>query len=652
MKAFLRLQPCSALCLLIFSLSLLSPPNVRAQATEELITALEKSTAPREGYAGDPTVSRLVEMVKQSLASGRLAEAEQYLTSIRSTSAVNNEVTGLINQLRAAVQEQIAAADVKRRATVEAILGEAAALFTSRAPGGDFDPLLKRLASIPAAPPNQYNDLSTQSIEMARTFIIHCQDYILQSTASNFDQAGNVLNEMVQLSSRVPVIPRSELIALQVELSKRPATGGNAASARLDTLRKMVEKAIDSATSAVDLDVVLFEIAKPIPSDGNRGSSSNNFFNQLEALRRFTRRWQDYLSQVEAGNNNAASTSLRELANDTAFETVYPRSRILARISGKSVVKADPTSKETLLAPDELTLETLDQFSNQVTAGQMNVILTGGDQPNSAYAPRGLTSSDLASETARLLSAFHQLKLGNTQPAISLTKYQGSVDRLGAYAMACARLQQELVLRALPMHIRAPSDVKTSNAETPERYLQRVVQRACEIKDWQLAFRALTTIQNLQAQFTMGTGGPELEGFRLFFVGMNQERAGEWISASQSYMTALRTVSSYLPAEEIGRRLEVIKASHPEDYKIAQKEPYPPNSGPNTPPGMYPGLPGRYIPNGPVPPGSQGRNVDPRLLRGSPMGPPPPPPSPEPDASRPVSRSTAQEKSSQPAPKE
>lgn len=72
----------------------------------------------------------------------------------------------------------------------------------------------------------------------------------------------------------------------------------------------------------------------------------------------------------------------------------------------------------------------------------------------------------------------------------------------------------------------------------------------------------------------MGVGGVDLTsdiaGYRDFFTGLNQERAGQFTAAVRSYLSSLRSAGPNLPAEEIGRRLKELKASHPQEFASAE----------------------------------------------------------------------------------
>ena len=214
MKAILRFQRKGPRCFLFLALSLPLGPTAQAQSTDELLTTLQKSSPPREGNSGDTRLSLAVEGLRKALALGRFADAEQYLTSMRTTWVGNDTAIAAIDQLQMAVRTQITAVEAKRDASLTAILEDASAKFIAHAPAADFDSLLKRLASLPV-PQNQYNDPTAQKIESARSFLTNCQDYLLQSAAGNVEQTDNALDQIIQISSRLPVVPRSQMIALK-----------------------------------------------------------------------------------------------------------------------------------------------------------------------------------------------------------------------------------------------------------------------------------------------------------------------------------------------------------------------------------------------------------------------------------------------------
>ncbi len=539
-------------------------PLLMANPTDNLVAGLKKALLSGPAAPGGlantgPQITQYLNALNAALAKGRYVEAEQLLGNLRAGPAGANPAAGsYIDQLIMEIHSLADAANAERDQALEEIVDDTCAKFSTNAKVEDFDPLFKRLAGLaPAA--GQYNDPNAQKIEMVRSFVSRVQDYLQQSSHGNTEQAANALNEIIQISGRLPAVSRSKLLALQDEIGARQAARNAALAAQLEDLRKNVITVVDSAKSAADFDAVLADLAKPPAADPYRGNgSAGNLFNQFESLRRFTHRWQDYFSQLESGNTNAAQNALRELANDGSSEAFYPRSRILARLNGKLTMGSDPDLVGAIVTPAELTLDTLDKLARQSAARRSGGGVSGGVDPG---------MDEVANESARLRAAASQLKLGNPQAALSLPRTSNFLSHSGDYEFAFARVQQALIVQALAVSLAAPAELKPADNETPASFLQRVLRYGRDKADWQLVYRALEVSQTMGLQ---GGGFSDYAGYRIFFIGLNQERAGDWQAAVRSYQSSLRTVGPNLPVDEIGKRLKTLKEAHPKEYEAAQ----------------------------------------------------------------------------------
>lgn len=555
--------------LLILSASLLAGQALaKTTTTKDLIADLRKSLVMPAGTPANPALanaSRYIDQVDAQLNQLRFAEAEQILAQLRTAlPADNTKAIGLIEKLLADVQARVADATAKQDAAYDAIAKDFVAKFEAKAPAADFDALLKRLAALP--PLVTSNNPNAQKVEMLRNFVTRWQDYLLQTASGNLQQASQSLNEVVQLSARMPIVPRSRLAKLQAETAARLNAPNEAVDARWDALRKKLAITIDSAKSASDFDLILAEIAKSIP--GNRSSTNS----QMGNLRRMVLRWQDYYSQLDAGNGTAAQNVLKELSNDPSAEEYYPRSRILARLNGKDTsLTTDPDATDPLIAPEKLTLDNLDQFARQLVARRPTDGRTNGLE-------------DLTTEAGRLRSVAQQVRFGNPRAVLAQINNPTVFPRLGNYATPLAAIQHALLLRSLPRLLEAPPEIQPSPQDSVESYNLRLIQYGREKKDWALVYRVLSTETKLRQGLTFES--PDLQAYRNFFTAMQQEKAGVWRMAVRSYFAAMRIGAPNLPAEEIGIRLAQLKSDHPEDYAAAEKFP---NGEPINMPSPYAG---------------------------------------------------------------
>jgi hypothetical protein len=122
-------------------------------------------------------------------------------------------------------------------------------------------------------------------------------------------------------------------------------------------------------------------------------------------------------------------------------------------------------------------------------------------------------------------------------------------------------------------------------------YLKRVIHAQVEAKNWRGTYDALKLGQS---QF--GGLSPDDYAVTPIFLalvtGPNLEAAGEYAVVVQSYLKALKSASSLVPANEIIARLNKIKAEHPKEYADGKllAENMPDN---------YPNIPGRPRTNQP-----------------------------------------------------
>ena len=588
----MKILRCFAIALL-----LATPAGAQSPSTDSLLKGLETSLRQPSKAVDPEAANRMLPylpVLRNALAAHNYAEAGRILTSLGATPLGSTEpIAGSITQLQAALRAEAAAATAARDAEIDAIVAEIRGKFSKRAPAADYDSLLGRVAKL-SATPAPYDDQSRVKLEGLRMFVMRWQDYLLQTSQGNWDQAANSLTYLVDTAGSQGIVPRSELAALQAETKDKAAAArasqGGLASARLQVLTQKAQAAVESAKSPADLDALLAELGRPLYDDPNiRGNLPSNVAYQYDSLRRYVLRWQDYLAQLEAGNPQAATNALRELSNDSGASNLIPRSRLLALIDGKAPGKGPPAAVETLVPPEELTPDTLDKFILQLNSRSDRIPQPGME--------------DAGPEAVRLRAAYGQLKLGNPFPAINVGNTAILMGRFGPYAFALARVQQTIVVRALPSYVEAPPDLTAADSEPPLAYLQRVVRRGVQTKDWQLVYRALRAAQQLNQRYNASLGNDwtslDIAGYQFFFQAMNEERAGQWTTAVRIYLMALQTSGPDLPAEEIGNRLAQLKSSHPQDYDLAQRQPDYRGLPPGLPPGVMiaPGI----RPDQPVP---------------------------------------------------
>jgi hypothetical protein len=341
-------------------------------------------------------------------------------------------------------------------------------------------------------------------------------------------------------------------MVLQADLTNAQGGKTDAVTARYNALRAKVAKTIASAKSAADFDDVLAELAKPADNQTNYNAA-----NQVENLRRFARKWQEYYSQTEAGNSTAAQRILTELANDGSTDAISPRSLTLARLNGVAPKGTLPEANEPLIPPDQLTLSNLDKLLQQLSTRRVN--------PNSGIIDPAIDG--LAQATERIQVAVEQLQLGNPQPAVSLGTDSSMAFRARAYGPKIMALQRDLTLAGIAKSIEAPPALNPEHDETVRAYIERVIEHGRETKDWGLVSRTIKTAQSIGGLRTLV--GNEFVSYGHFFAAMNEEAAEEWVLAVRDYKEALHAAGPLGPTKEITERLVQLKQSHPKEYDVS-----------------------------------------------------------------------------------
>ncbi len=162
-------------------------------------------------------------------------------------------------------------------------------------------------------------------------------------------------------------------------------------------------------------------------------------------------------------------------------------------------------------------------------------------------------------------------------------------------------MTQRLLLRALQLQIRPPDTLHPADGESGPNYLQRVLTAGRDARDWALVYRVLQAQPSSLTGFSPAELALDLGAFRLFFTGLNLERAGQVASAVRSYLGSLRAAGPNLPVEEIGRRLKELKAEHPQEFATAENTPEPANLPPfSSLPGTDPRATSRSTPPPPA----------------------------------------------------
>lgn len=332
--------------------------------------------------------------------------------------------------------------------------------------------------------------------------------------------------------------------------------------ASINALRKETREAIPKANTPKDLDEVLEKLVALINSPSEQRSEKvADAIGELIPLKIFTASWQDYLQAREAGEGAKADQILHYLAASDE-QIPVPRSTVLARIG--QIPKAPPAvvvpSKESPRSPDEIT--ELDQMTDALR--ELREI-----SQNLREKPRGFDQRNAGlsiSALSMLEKTYQDFKAGLPTDLAFLTPRHDSAEAVRALP-SISLLKAKLLLLVLPAQLGIPEGDSPKPGETVVDFLNRTEKAAAESGD------AATCIGVIDARLTLdGTGSlAEMEKTALlsFRAGQAQETAGQITMALRSYQDALRSGPGMSMATLIGKRLEEIKRTHPEETRKA-----------------------------------------------------------------------------------
>jgi hypothetical protein len=327
-----------------------------------------------------------------------------------------------------------------------------------------------------------------------------------------------------------------------------------------NAIHRAAEAAV-KANNTRDLDASIAELrnlAEHAPRTG-RSSEMSPIDRRLGVARGDLQRWQDFLSQREAGNSLRAAQTLQNLADEEETGLDTPRSAIESRI-------------RELEAEGKQQVET----KGQAILSQIHTL----DDVRPALA--GLRALPFV-ESNYLVSIVNNLEsIARTYAGLKqdiATTLNFSYSRPGDSDPLIVRLHGELLLLALPRYLRLPESEKPHPNETVEAYLQRITDLARSSSNWDLLERVL----DARKQVTLHVAGTwssdalsNYSSFTYFQRARRDEEAGQYANAVALYESALRQPNNIVPTETIAAKLEAIKKGHPVEFEAGMKTKHPP----------------------------------------------------------------------------
>jgi hypothetical protein len=383
-----------------------------------------------------------------------------------------------------------------------------------------------------------------------------------------------------------------------------PHTAPDKNEAQATAMRIELQRATDAVNSAKkpeDLDPVLFDLQK-YENNGVGGPTvapdNQDLQRQLIAALEFTKQWQNYLSHLAAGDVNQSRNDLQALSQNNYGPSLIPRSRILALMNGRQAPAAANNAPAPAPEVPEAQkiidgINTLDDL--QPALGKLND-LAGQDE---------IARGD-AQALAPMVEVYGDLK--NGLPTSVNIDFMGGLTGAGVSIKANSMLLKFILQHYFDTYNGAPP----RDDETPATYTARVKTDALAGQDWTLLKKVLTAHAYLYRNVAMG-GAPndEAAGLNHMITAINQNEAGQYALATESFLDALKAGSLDIPAKFIGEQLDALKRDHSAEYDAGMQaylSPVMPGNPyfPGMNPALYnPAFRNRFFPGQP-PPGFPG----------------------------------------------
>ena len=357
--------------------------------------------------------------------------------------------------------------------------------------------------------------------------------------------------------------------ALIREIRDEKAARDAAYAAEIQAVLSRLKEIVSKATKPEDLDGILVDLQKyQNRYGGGYSPETQSLVQSVNAAYQFATAWQDYLHHKSVGQITQAQNDLRNLAQNSYGVTIIPRSAILAQ--SDSLVENSPATGTAVAQPAD----------------------RGGD------IIRGVkTLDDIAPALERLrVIDFNELSNEDHQSIQVLNQYENvytSVKagvpvtlNLNPYGTETTSIDPELSSRLLLFVMRQTlssyQGAPPADAEKPREFLDKVIADAMNRNDWQLLRQALSFDEYLRRNSGFSNQVNVYSRYEnptdsLIAAG-NQEAAGQYAAAVQSYEDALKSTSPYVPTKYIGEHLDEIKKDHPKEFADGINPPDPPDN--------------------------------------------------------------------------
>lgn len=336
-----------------------------------------------------------------------------------------------------------------------------------------------------------------------------------------------------------------------------------AQAADMKAVLQRARDAVNTAKKAEDLDPILFDLQKYQNNGFQFGmgptvaADNQQLLQQIFSAIEFTKQWQNYLSHLASGQAQQAHNDLQMLSQNNSDIGFMPRSKILALLSGQPSPAAGNSS---MPAPG---LSEASKIIDGITT--LDDLQPALSKLNDLAADDPVARQD-AQHLAPMVEVYGDLK--NGLPTSVNLDFMGGMQGPGISVKANSLLLKFVLQHYFDTYNGAPP----ADNETPAAYATRVKNDALAGQDWRLLKRALEVhgwfYRNVARRAVQDD---DSDGIEQMIAGLNQNQAGQYALAVQSFQKALESGSLDIPAKFIGAQLDAIKREHATEYNAGME---------------------------------------------------------------------------------